>query len=316
MFAALEMLESFGGATVSVCLLLDGCTDSSVALVAAYRERSRHRIKFAQSAPAQPNAGRARHRAMLLGRHALAEAGGLLLTTDADSAPAVDWLTTMVAALDRADVVTGRIIRQGHSPCPLQERIEVYYDRLFALRRRLDLVPWEADATHHHTGGANLGMRAAAYEIAGGFLPLLTGEDARFVDEAARAGLRVRRDAACVVRTSDRRQGRVAGGLAATLQRLDHTATSAVSVSHPEDAAWQYAMHAIARRAFMEDSLELAADALGLTGDHVLGVARDAPNAAAFAMRIVPVPPGGMREVPLPAAEMALDRLITARRAA
>ena len=50
-------------------------------------------------------------------------------------------------------------------------------------------------------------------------------------------------------------------------------------------------------------------NAIGLTMDHLLGVARDCPNAEAFAMRVVPTPPGGMRQAPLAIAEAALDVL-------
>ena len=89
-----------------------------------------------------------------------------------------------------------------------------------------------------------------------------------------------------------------------------------VRVAHPEDAAWQYRMHAVARAAFERARPEAVASALGLTPDHVRGVARDCLNAEAFAMRVVPEPPGGMRGVGLPVAERALAALAGARRAA
>ena len=75
-------------------------------------------------------------------------------------------------------------------------------------------------------------------------------------------------------------------------------------------------MHARARLAHAEGGLDRIADAIGLTADHVLGVARDCANAEAFAMRLVPVPPEGMRSVPLPVAERELARLSGLREAA
>lgn len=314
LFDALDRLDAGTAEAVHVCLLLDGCTDASAILAADYGATSRHRVRIGRAAVAPANAGRARRRAMAMGLEVLTD--GLLLTTDADSRPAPDWLAAMVAGLAQADLVAGRIVRRGDRPNRLQDRLEAYYDALFALRRRLDPVPWEAEVTHHHAGGANLGVRATAYRALGGFEPLPSGEDARLLDDAARAGLRVRRDAACVVRTSDRRHGRAEHGLALSLRQLDDVGLAAIRVTHPDDAAWQYRMQAIARAAFDEPRFGAVGAAIGLTADHVRGVARDCPNAEAFAMRIVPAPPGGMREVGLPAAEVALGRLADARQAA
>jgi cellulose synthase/poly-beta-1,6-N-acetylglucosamine synthase-like glycosyltransferase len=158
---------------------------------------------------------------MQLGLCRLTHPDSLLLTTDADSTPHADWLSVMTAGLAKADVVAGKIVRRCERPSHLQDRIEAYYDALFAWRRRIDPVSWEATATHHCTGGANLGIRADAYRTMGGFLPLASGEDARLLDDASRAGLRVRRDAASVVYTSDRRTGRAVAGLALALRQMD-----------------------------------------------------------------------------------------------
>ncbi len=309
LFGALERLERIDHRPVGVCLLLDGCTDASGALATIYQRRSLHRVLIGQVAPAPSNAGRARHLAMMLGVDALAGHEGHLLSTDADSRPSVDWLRTMTAALMQAEVVTGRIVRDKTRLSPFQDRIETYYDALFALRRHLDPVPWEACATHHYTGGANMGMRSGAYSALGGFLPLAGGEDARLVDDAARAGLRVRRDAASLVHTSDRRDGRALEGLAKSLGDLDSGDVDEIQVGHPADAAWQYRMHAAARAAFDEDRLAPFSALIGLSHDHARGVARDCPNAEAFAMRIVPMPPGGMRTVSFPVSEQALAAL-------
>lgn len=316
LFDALDRLNGVDEGPVRLCLLLDGCIDGSAALARAYGERSRLIVSVAAVAPAPANAGRARHLAMKMGMEAIGADDGLLLTTDADSVPAPGWLSAMRAALARADVVAGRIVRGGDRPSPLQDRLERYYDALFALRRRLDPVPWEAELTHHHAGGANLGVRAEAYRALGGFVPRASGEDAQFLDDAARAGLRVTRDPASIVRTSDRRQGRVPGGLSAALSDLDGTDAMRLEVTHPVDMAWQYRHQALARAAFADGDLRRVATSLGLTHDHVRGVARDCPNAEAFAMRVVPVPPGGMRVASLCLAEEALSGLQQARAAA
>lgn len=304
--AALDRLDR-QGVDLTICLLLDTCHDASVEVAGAYATRAPSPVVVEQLVQPDPNAGRARNAAMLLGVAAL-DGPGLLLSTDADSVPDADWLQAMVAGCRAADVVAGRVVRTVTQPNPLQDRIEAYYDMLHALRRTIDPVAWEAKATHHHASGANLGLSADSYRALGGFLPLANGEDARLIDDAGRAGLRVRRDAASVVNTSDRRIGRVAHGFAGSLRALDR-GDEAVDVAHPRDMIWQYRRHADARAAFEAAHFADLATAIGLSQDHVLGVARDCANAEAFAMCVVPTPPAGMRRVALAVAEAEVSAL-------
>lgn len=304
LLGALGALERPIGTVLHLCLLLDGCTDDSAGIAARYRGRDA--VHVVEKSSAEPNAGLARDAAMRIGVEALGASGGILLTTDADSWPRPDWLTTMIAALDHADIVAGDIARDGGRTSPDQDRIDGYYDRLFAMRRTIDPVVWEAPVTHHHGSGANMGMRTETYVALGGFAPLAHGEDARLIDDAERAGLRVRRDASSVVHTSDRRHGRARHGLADALRQLDRDGLASIMVAHPADQSWQYRAHALARRQFASGVFGELGDMIGLDADHVLGVARDCPNAQAFAMRVVPVPPDGMRYVPFPLAEAAL----------
>ncbi len=137
-----------------------------------------------------------------------------------------------------------------------------------------------------------MAIRASAYRAMGGFLRLPSGEDARLLDDAARAGLRVRRDGTMVVETSSRRSGRSAGGLAGLLLALDRG--DRPRMADPRGSSWQWRGQASARESFANiDQLAtrtVLGERLGLTADHVLGVARDCPNAEAFAMRVVPAP--------------------------
>lgn len=309
MFTALEALDDATDRQVEICLLLDTCVDGSAALCAAYRDRSRHRVTIVAGPAGGSNAGLARDRAMRIGVATLGDGNGILLTTDADSRPCPDWLTATVAALAHADVVAGQVVREGSGASDDQDRIDGYHERLFALRRRIDPVPWEAPVTQPFVSGANIALRVASYVALGGFTPLPHGEDARLIDDAQRAGLRVRRDAASMVRTSDRRTGRVEHGLAAALRHVDRFGLSAMTTAHPMDLAWQYRAHAIARQAFASGAFAMLTSAIGLDDDHLLGVARDCPNAEAFAMRVVPVPPGGMRAIPFTMAEAMLARM-------
>lgn len=301
-----------GAATVAVCIYLDACDDGSEAVVRAAAGRLPFPLRIGVGADRRAsNAGLARAAAMAMGMDHLAGVEGLIFTTDADSWPRPDWLTAGRLALGQADVVAGRILRRDGTSDRAQSRIERYYDRLHAYRRSIDPVPWEARDTHHSGGGANMAIRSPVYQAIGGFRPLPFAEDATLLDDAGRAGYRVRRDAAMIVETSSRRDGRAPLGLASTLRALDDG--EPIRVTHPEGPAWQWREHAVMRAHFT-----MIADAgvreqlgarLGLSGDHVLGVARDCRNAEAFAMRIVPAPPGAVRLVTLTEAEDTLATL-------
>jgi hypothetical protein len=295
------------GCDFTLCLLFDGCVDASSGLVAERAAGLPFAVRSGCLARDEPNAGRARRAAMALGE---AVGAAVLLTTDADSRPGPAWIAANIRALAYADLVAGRIVRAGDPEnigVPLQDRVEGYYDRLFALRRRIDPVPWEADVTHHYASGASLGFRAEAYQALGGFEEVAAGEDGRIIDEAHRAGLRVRRDAGVVVETSARRRGRATGGLADHLRALD-AGLGGPTMAHPADAAWRWRAQAAARAAFGGDVAALAA-MIGRDAGDVGRVAATAVNAEAFATRVVPEIPGGERLVGLDVADAALAML-------
>lgn len=319
LLAALARQAPVADTRVVACFLLDGCQDRSAAIVAGFARRASIEIVMKQVArDDRPSAGLARRRAMALGEAALAgERHAALLTTDADSEPADDWIAANVRALACADVAAGRIDRLPEpdgDPLAdaLQDRIEAYLDRLHTLRRRLDPVPWEAERTHGFTSGASLGFRADAYRRLGGFADRPAGEDALIVDVAHRLGLTVRRDAAIVVRTSSRASGRALGGLASHLGELRQRRLLPTMI-HPADAAWRYARQGDARAGYRAlrgggSPIPLAA-ALHLDPRQVSQALDETGNAEAFAALVVPLAPGGERVVPLDDAERALARL-------
>ncbi len=297
-----------GESRVRLCVLLDGCKDASAVIVREAREAFPFDVVIRERSGGRiPNAGDARRAAMAMGRDLTGDAAGFLLSCDADGAVDPRWILDCLAALEHAEIVCGRVARHPGIVSPAQDRLEAYLDTLHGLRRTIDPVPWEASVTHHQTSAANMGIRTTTYARLGGFQAIPHGEDARFVDDAERAGFRVRRDGTPLVHTSPRRLGRAPGGFAATMRALDGGAMPIVA--HPADAVWQYRMQAAARHAFAAGMPEAVAAQLRLSEAHLVGVARDCPNAQAFAMRVVPVPPGGMRHIPLDRAETVISAL-------
>lgn len=283
----------------ALCIQFDNCTDASPKLVAAWANSLPFALHSTEDLSGRsPNVGMARREALALALRV--EPDAVLLSTDADSEPAENWIHASLAALRHADIVAGRIVPRGRA-APLQMRMGRYYDRLHGLRRLLDPVDWEAPLTHHWTSAASLAMSAATYRRSGGVPPVARGEDAAMIDTAARLGVRTRRDATVLVRTSSRRQGRVDGGFASSL-----TTETLPVVAHPDDEAWRYAHQAMARQSHGRGDFAGLAASLSLPIQEVRQVASECSNGEAFAARIIGAPPGGMRQVALDQAEELL----------
>jgi glycosyltransferase involved in cell wall biosynthesis len=127
-------------------------------------------------------------------------------TTDADSVVGAQWLVQMTSA--DADMVLGvvRVPTWRHFPADVARRyLRAYHSK---------------GPGHNHIHGANMGFAAAAYWQVGGFRALPTGEDVELVERFEAAGMRIHRDAALSVATSDRRDGRAPGGFAQHLRGL------------------------------------------------------------------------------------------------
>jgi hypothetical protein len=142
----------------------------------------------------------------------VARAATWLATTDADSAVPARWLVDQLALAARGvEAVAGTIhVADWHdAPAGVDERFGAFY------------TPPGSGDDHSHVHGANLGVRADAYEAVGGFAPLRSGEDHalwRALHAAGRPCLATR---AIPVVTSARRHGRAPGGFAKFLRDLE-----------------------------------------------------------------------------------------------
>jgi glycosyltransferase involved in cell wall biosynthesis len=193
-----------GEATLCV-VALDDCSDASAAIV--------RRAGCASVTLSLRNVGAARAAGAAL---ALAAGARWLAFTDADSQVAPSWLQAQLALASDAVCGTVAVADWGD----YGETMHLHHQATYT----------DADG-HHHIHGANLGVSAAAYCLAGGFQPLASSEDVALVRALQASGARIAWSAAPRVVTSARRNFRAPGGFGATLQRVYAASRSRAQVA-------------------------------------------------------------------------------------
>lgn len=205
---------------VSVLLALDSCTDGSAAfaahLAAVDRRFSPLQVRFRSVGGSR----RAGIRAALLASHEqglpYASPQLWLANTDADSCVPEHWLLRQLELADGgADAVLGTV-----EPDP--EGTESELLRRWHARHRLG-------ENHAHVHGANLGVRASAYVLAGGFPRLRSHEDRALVERLRQHGAAVWSTDTLRVRTSGRTEARAPQGFGAYLLSLTQDPATALN---------------------------------------------------------------------------------------
>lgn len=185
-------------------VVLDRCTDGSAAIAAAHGCDGLHGHLGSVGAARAAGVARARE-----GVPDVDPARLWIATTDADSAVDPAWLASQVVRAESGcDLVLGPVV-----PDPVGIAADV-------------LQRWHHHTAAHGTGvhGANLGVRASAYDAVGGFAAVEEHEDVLLVDALRHRGVRV---GSCPpVITSARHDGRTPGGFAGFIRSLarDHHA--------------------------------------------------------------------------------------------
>ena len=179
---------------VEIVVVLDSCTDASQAIA------SRQLITVLTGDLRNVGAARA-----LGAAHCLARKARWLAFTDADTEVAPDWLAGQLE--QGCDAVCGTV------------HVEDWGDHAHATRQHFAARYTDLDG-HCHVHGANLGVSAAAYLLAGGFLPLACSEDVALVQALQQCGASIAWSAVPRVVTSARKDFRCAGGFGATLLRM------------------------------------------------------------------------------------------------
>lgn len=236
-----------------VVLLLNNCTDRTLDIVRACASKCNFPLYFRswQLASHDAHAGVARRLAMDAAAAWLLSGDrhkGVILTTDADSYVARDWISRQCRAFaSGADAVAGFVLDDPvefrRLPARLRRRgcREARYTWLLTeMRSCLDPDVFDPWPRHLMASGANLGVTLRAYLDIGGLPCLPLGEDRAMIALLEAKGARIRHCLQTKVTTSCRLVGRAAGGMADTMQDrianpealCDHELEPAVNAQH------------------------------------------------------------------------------------
>jgi hypothetical protein len=216
-------------ALVRIVVFANNCTDQSASLTRKLGGGLSLNVRVVEVRlpPAAAHAGNARRGAMDIAEAWLMQGGetdGVILTTDADSQVAPNWIAENLAAFAAgAEVVLGRIDLDEEGadlPEALHRRGELenaYEELLTELSWLLD--PLEHNRWPHHAtiSGASLGITRTAYCRVGRLPRVPLGEDKALIGLLSRQDSRIRYCPTVHVVTSGRINGRAPGGVADTL---------------------------------------------------------------------------------------------------
>jgi hypothetical protein len=222
--------QSIPPTRVRVVVFANNCADQSADLARKLGQGLSLdvRVVEARLPPSSAHAGAARREVMDLAGAWLEEGrerDGVILTTDADSQVAPNWIAENLGAFQAgAEAVLGRIDLDGDGkflPEALHRRgeLEDAYERLLTelswLLDPLEYNPWP----HHATiSGASLGITRTAYCRVGRLPRVPLGEDKGLIALLSRKDARIRYCPSVRVITSGRTNGRAPGGVADTLR--------------------------------------------------------------------------------------------------
>ena len=190
--------------TTDIIVVSDGSTDATAGLARALLQHTRGAVLEVDAG----NVGVARALAAetALSRYRGDRSRCWLANTDADCEVPRTWLQEHLQLAQRGYTAVAGIVDVD---CFAEHRAHV--ETRFRLTYQIN-----ADGSHPHVHGANLGVRADAYELAGGWNALETAEDHDLWGRLRIAGTHLS-DARLRVITSGRRVGRAPLGFAGAL---------------------------------------------------------------------------------------------------
>jgi glycosyltransferase involved in cell wall biosynthesis len=216
-FAALAA-QTVTPSAFELILVADGCVDRTEEAARAAAER----LGLALTVIEGPGAGSGPARRLGMDAaaarlEALGLPHGLIATTDADSAPAPDWLARQLAHVDRgAEVIAGLIELDAEDAAGLPKAVLDRRGR-DATRRLGRVRRTDPTAGHHHFAGASIGVTADAYRRVGGIEATPALEDEGFAERLSAHHIPILRARDVRVRTAARIDGRARRGLSVDL---------------------------------------------------------------------------------------------------
>jgi hypothetical protein len=210
-------------ASVEIVVLANNCADDTARIAGTFGPRC-HALAM-DLTPERAHAGWARRLALDAAANRLRADADVLMTTDADTLVAVDWLVRTLDHLDAGwDAVAG-LARL--SPRELRGLDRDHRRRLALIQRheraqtrvRACMEGGEPWPRHFYEGGASIAATLGIYRRIGGAPTPPVGEDKALFDAIRQAGGRVRHPTDVRVQTSARLVGRAPGGASDTLAR-------------------------------------------------------------------------------------------------
>jgi hypothetical protein len=203
----------------TIVVVANNCKDATARIAASHGAVALN----VRLPPERAHAGWARRSALEAAAKYLSSRQDVLLSTDADTLVAPDWLSRTIDHLDAGwDAVAG-LARLN--PCELRRLPHRHRSRLAMIRRydkALDYLKSRQDGSepwprHFYEGGASIAVTYGAFRRIGEIPTPPAGEDKALFDAIRRSGGRVRHPLDVKVMTSPRLKGRARGGASDTL---------------------------------------------------------------------------------------------------
>jgi glucosyl-3-phosphoglycerate synthase len=224
---ALSTQLDMTASSYEVILILDGCRDHTFQVVQDTTSHLHQPVFHTVTLLCPQGVGRARCLGMDIACRRLMQIDrgeGLIVSTDADTVVAVDWLSAQLRLARAGAEAIGGLIeldpteRQALAPQALAVRERRVTQRLTdAIEQTAD----EGTVEHPHFSGASLALTATAYRRCGGLPVRAALEDEALAQALTRQGIAIHRSRRVRVRTSARTDGRTPRGLAQDLSRAD-----------------------------------------------------------------------------------------------
>lgn len=213
-----------------VLLLLNNCTDQSVAIGQRYQRLHPTfplRIASVQLPPEKANVGTARRLLMDAAYRRLIQVNrpqGIIASTDGDTIVDRYWLAHIQAEIaNGCEAVGGRILtRPDGNPVRVNHLRDVTYRMLKAcVEAQLDPLTFDPWPRHFQHFGASLALTCAAYRRVGGLPHVPHLEDEALYQALLRTDTPIRKSPHVRVTTSTRLHGRVEVGFSEQLRYWD-----------------------------------------------------------------------------------------------